>query len=73
MAKKFKFHKGLRAQKAKAQQTVKPDNLLEPSHKMSADELARHLQREKQAGIKGKETHEARQQELAKRDRSNQW
>lgn len=73
MARKFKFHKGLRANKAKATQAEKPTNLREPGRKMSPAELEREFQRKVQAGIKGKSTHQARKQELTRRDRKGQW
>ncbi len=73
MAKRFKVHKGLRAAKDKAEHGKKPENLLEPTRKMSSKELELRRQRARAAGTLGKPAHIQREREFDRRDRTGQW
>lgn len=72
VARKGKVLKNLRNERDKVLKCDMP-NIIEASHKMTPDELARHLQRCKQAGIKGKSTLASREREAKRRDRRDIW
>jgi len=73
MARKGKVHKGLRAARDNARLSEKPANLLEPTRKLSTQDLELQRSRTRTAGIKGKSAHTNREREFARRDRSQQW
>lgn len=73
MPKKGRVNKEMRLRKKAATDTGKPDNLVEPIRKLSADELELQKARHKSAGQMGAPTHVNRQRELARRDRHRQW
>lgn len=73
MARKGKVHKGLRAARDKVRQSDKPANLLEPTRKLSFQDLEVQRSRARAVGIKGKYARGNRNREFVRRDRSQQW
>jgi len=73
MARKGKVHKGLRAARDNARLSEKPANLLEPTRKLSSQDLELQRSRARSAGTKGKSARTNREREFARRDKSQQW
>lgn len=73
MARRGKVHKGLRAARDRVRMCDKPANLLEPTRKMTSQELAQQQARVRAAGTKGKSAQTNREREFAYRDRNQQW
>lgn len=73
MARKGKVHKGLRAARDNARLSEKPAKLLEPTRKLSSQDLELQQARARAAGTKGKSAQTNREREFARRDKSQQW
>ena len=73
MAGRGKVHKGLRQRKLEAMLGQKPENLVEPTRKMSHDELVLEQQRARAAGTMGKPARKNREREFTRRDRNGTW
>lgn len=73
MPKKGRVNKKMRLRKKAVTVTGKPEGLVEPTRKLSADELELQKARGKAAGRMGAPTHVNRDREIARRDRNQQW
>lgn len=73
MPKKGRVNKEMRLRKKGATDTGKPKGLMEPTRKLSPQELELQKARDKAAGDMQSPTRINRERELARRDRSQEW
>lgn len=72
MARKGKIHKGDH-EKRMQHLRADPPNIVNPSHKMSQEELQRKLNQRHQSGVKGKTARQSRERQDKRLRRKGQW